>query len=50
MTTDGGGFILAASHTVPPETPMENIFAMYHEAGLPREQILDTAADLRAAS
>lgn len=48
MTTDGGGFILAASHTVPPETPMENIFAMYAEAGLSREEIFDRAADLRA--
>ena len=48
MTSDGGGYILAASHTVPPETPLENIFAMYHEAGLTREMIFDTAADLRA--
>lgn len=47
MTSDGGGYILAASHTVPPETPVENIFAMYHEAGLTREMIFDTAADLR---
>lgn len=29
MTSDGGGFILAASHTVPPETPLENIMAIY---------------------
>ena len=34
MTGDGGGYILAASHTIPPETPLENIFAMYAEAGL----------------
>ena len=34
MTVDGGGYILAASHTIPPETPMENIFAMYAEAEL----------------
>lgn len=47
MTADGGGYILAASHTVPPETPLENIFAMYHEAGLTREMIFDTAADIR---
>lgn len=47
MTADGGGFILAASHTVPPETPSENIFAMYEAAGLPREAIKDAAADVR---
>lgn len=29
MTSDGGGYILAASHTVPPETPLENIMAIY---------------------
>ena len=44
MTRDGGGYILAASHTVPPETPDENIFAMYQEAGISREQIFDRAA------
>ena len=48
MTADGGGYILAASHTIPPETPFENIFAMYAEAGLPREAIFDRAAALRA--
>jgi len=47
MTTHGGGYILAASHTVPPETPDENIFAMYHEAGISKEEIFDRAADLR---
>jgi len=47
MTADGGGYILAASHTVPPETPDENIFAMYNAAGLSREAIFDTAADIR---
>ena len=47
MTADGGGYILAASHAVPPETCMENIFAMYAEAGLPREQIFDRAAQVR---
>lgn len=50
MTAGGGGYILAASHTVPPETPEENIFAMYAEAGLSREEILDRAADLRRRS
>jgi uroporphyrinogen decarboxylase len=47
MTADGGGYILAASHTIPPETPPENIFAMYDAAGITREQIFDAAADLR---
>ena len=48
MTTDGGGYILAASHTIPPETPDDNIFAMYAAAGLTREQIFDRAASIRA--
>jgi uroporphyrinogen decarboxylase len=50
MTADGGGYILAASHTVPPETPLENIFAMYEVAGIGREEILDRAAAIRAAA
>ncbi len=49
MTADGGGFILAASHTVPPETPDENVFAMYEAVGIRRDQIFDNAADIRAA-
>jgi len=49
MTADGGGFILAASHTIPPETPDENIFAMYAEAGISKEEIFDRAAGLRKA-
>ena len=48
MTADGGGYILAASHTIPPETPDANIFAMYAEAGISREEILDRAAGIRA--
>jgi uroporphyrinogen decarboxylase len=48
MTSDGGGFILAASHTVPPETPMANILAMYAAAGVSREEIFDRAATIRA--
>jgi len=48
MTAGGGGYILAASHTVPPETPLDNIFAMYEVAGVTREEILDRAADVRA--
>ncbi|HQL63378.1 MAG TPA: uroporphyrinogen decarboxylase family protein [bacterium] len=47
MTTDGGGYILAASHTIPPETPDENIFALYQAAGIGREEILDRAAEIR---
>lgn len=47
MTTGGGGFILAASHTVPPETPFNNIFAMYEAAGVTKEEIFDRAADVR---
>lgn len=47
MTGDGGGYILAASHTVPPETPDANIFAMYDEAGITREEIFDKGAEIR---
>jgi uroporphyrinogen decarboxylase len=47
MTNDGGGYILAASHTIPPETPIDNIFAMYEVAGLGREAIFDRAAAIR---
>ncbi len=49
MTGDGGGYILAASHAVPPETPDDNIFAMYEGAGITREEIEDNAARIRAA-
>jgi len=48
MTGGGGGYILAASHAVPPETPIENIFAMYKAAGITRDEIFDRAAALRA--
>lgn len=47
MGSDGGGYILAASHTVPPETPLDNIFAMYEVAGQERALIYDRAADIR---
>jgi uroporphyrinogen decarboxylase len=47
MTAGGGGYILAASHTVPPETPDENIFAMYEVAGVTRAEIFDRAAGIR---
>lgn len=49
MCADGGGYILAASHTVPPETPDDNIFAMYRAAGISREEIVDRAAATRAS-
>jgi hypothetical protein len=48
MTQDGGGYILAASHAIPPETLLENIFAMYAAAGIRREEIEDRASDIRA--
>jgi uroporphyrinogen decarboxylase len=48
MTADGGGYILAASHTISPETPDGNIFAMYEAAGVTRQQIFDRAASIRA--
>jgi hypothetical protein len=38
---------LAASHTVPPETPLLNIFAMDHEDGVTRESALNRAAQVR---
>ncbi|MDQ1255902.1 MAG: hypothetical protein QG656_496, partial [Candidatus Hydrogenedentes bacterium] len=47
MTTDGGGYILAASHTVPPETPDDNLFAMYEVAGISKAEICDRAASIR---
>jgi uroporphyrinogen decarboxylase len=46
--TAGGGYILAASHPILPDTPAENLFAMYAEAGLSREEIFDRAAEVRA--
>lgn len=49
MTAGGGGYILAASHTIPPETPDDNIFAMYSQAGISKEEIFDRAADIRAS-
>jgi uroporphyrinogen decarboxylase len=48
MSADGGGYILAASHAVPPETPAENIFALYEAAGVERDEIFDRAATMRA--
>lgn len=47
MTSDGGGYILAASHSISPETPDENILAMYHEAGVTKQEIFDRAAAIR---
>ncbi len=50
MTADGGGYILAASHTISPETPDENIFAMYEAAGIGKQEIFDRAASIRLSS
>lgn len=47
MTAGGGGYILAASHTIPPETPDQNIFALFAEAGVSMQEILDRAAQIR---
>ena len=47
MTADGGGYILAASHTIPPEASEENIFALYEAAGISKEEIFDSAAAFR---
>lgn len=47
MTADGGGYILAASHTISPGTPDENIFAMYEVTGITRQEIFDRAASIR---
>ncbi len=47
MTRDGGGYILAAGHSIPPETPIENIFALYRAAGVTEEEIRDRASDER---
>jgi uroporphyrinogen decarboxylase len=47
MTADGGGYILAASHTIPPETPDENIFALFAEAGVSKEEVFDRATGIR---
>jgi len=45
-----GGYIIAGSHTVPPETPDANIFALYEAAGVGREEIFDRAARIRATA
>ena len=46
MTAAGGGYILSASHAILPDTPVDNLFAMYAEAGLSREEIYDRAAEI----
>jgi uroporphyrinogen decarboxylase len=48
MSAQGGGYILGASHAVPPETPLVNLFAIYAAADISREEIQDRAADIRA--
>jgi uroporphyrinogen decarboxylase len=47
MAAGGAGYILAASHAVPPETPLENIFALYGAAGISEEEIRDRAGTIR---
>jgi len=47
MTAHGGGYVLAASHTIPPETPDENIFALFAVAGVTQQEIFDRAAQIR---
>ncbi len=47
IMASGGGYTLAASHTIPPETPLDNFFAMYRVAGVNREMISDRAGDIR---
>jgi len=48
MTNRGGGYVLSPSDCMPANTPPENIFALYAEVGLSREEIQDRAADIRA--
>lgn len=48
MTAGGGGYILAASHTIPHETSIGNVFAMYEAAGVSREEIFDRASEIRS--
>ena len=50
MTSDGGGYILAASHTIPPETPDKNIFALFVEAGVSKEEIFQRASEIRSGT
>ena len=42
-----GGYILAGTHTIPPETPDENIFAVYEAAGITRREIEQRAEEIR---
>lgn len=48
MTSGGGAYILAASHAVPPETPLHNIYALYEAAGIPEPEIRERAEAIRA--
>lgn len=50
MTAGGGGYILAASHTIPPETPVENIFALFDAAGVTKAEIETQAREIRSIS
>ena len=49
-TVDGagaGGYILAGSHTIPPETPDEK-YSPLRDGRDQRQEIMDRAADIRA--
>jgi hypothetical protein len=39
--------LLAGMLEIPPETPIDNIFAMYEEVGISRPAVFDAAADIR---
>lgn len=47
MGSAGGGYILAAAHVIPPETPLSNIFALYAAAGIAEEEIRERAEVIR---
>jgi uroporphyrinogen decarboxylase len=47
MTTGGGGYILAASHTIPPETPDEKNFAKEEQGRNSKEKNLQPATKVR---
>jgi hypothetical protein len=38
------------SHTVPPEMPNDNVWAIYEKAGTAREEIFDRAAAIRVST
>ncbi len=48
MSGQGRAYVLAPTECLPRETPLENIFALYAEAGVSYEEIQDRAAAVRA--